>query len=171
MNGHLTRRLGRVVIVCFLALVVAQQPLAHRLNLITTDIEWHAAGQTLDITHRLHLEDALSLLALLDAPDGVLDLEASARLLNYIDGHFELSTKSANLKLEPFGAHLQGDSLFVYQRVALTEPPSALEVRNRLLHDIEPEMRNQVNWRMGEQVRSHTGHKEAQIAWLLLGPL
>ena len=42
---------------------------AHRLNLITSDIEWRAEGQTLDVSHQLHLEDALTLLANLGVRD------------------------------------------------------------------------------------------------------
>jgi|GEM_PF-3194386 len=147
-----------------------QNASAHRLNLITSDIEWRVEEQTLDVSHRLHLEDALALLATLGARDGVLDLEASARLLNYVDERFALTTKNGTLKLEPFGAHLQGDSLFVYQRVSLGHLPQALEVKNLLMHDIEPAMSNQVNWRVGELVRSHSGHRDAPVAWLSLAP-
>jgi len=160
------RGLGSLLLcVCLL-----QGASAHRLNLITTDIEWRAEGQTLDVSHRLHLEDALTLLATMDAADGVLDMEASARLLNYVEAHFALSIKSGAVTLEPFGAHIQGDSLFVYQRATLNQPPAALEVKNLLMQDIEPAMRNQVNWRVGELVRSHSGHRDAPIAWLVLAP-
>ena len=141
---------------------------AHRLNLITSDIEWRAEGQTLDVSHQLHLEDALTLLANLGVRDGVLDLEASAKLLNYVEQHFALSSRLGTLALEPYGAHMQGDSLFVYQRVALSQPPEALEVKNRLMHDVEPAMRNQVNWRVGELVRSYSGHRDVPVAWLVL---
>jgi len=172
MPEHTQLRFGRVLIALVAALISAvllsQHAFAHRLNLITSDIEWRADEQTLDVSHRLHLEDALGLLATLGAKDGLLDLEASARLLNYIDKRFALSTNQGALTLEPFGAHLQGDSLFVYQRVALRQPPEALEVNNRLMHDIEPAMKTQVNWRIGEVVRSHSGHRDAPIAWLVL---
>ena len=165
---------SKLVLFVFLSLCgcvcLTQNTSAHRLNLITTDIEWRVENQTLDVSHRLHLEDALALLATLGARDGVLDLEASARLLNYIDERFQLTTKRETLALEPFGAHLQGDSLFVYQRVSVSHLPQALEVKNLLMHDIEPLMKNQVNWRVGELVRSHSGHRDAPVAWLSLTP-
>ncbi len=157
------------LVLCVFA-YIAQSASAHRLNLITSDIEWRVENKTLDVSHRLHLEDGLALLATLGARDGVLDLEASARLLNYIDERFALTTKSGTLELEPYGAHLQGDSLFVYQRASLSQLPQALEVKNLLMHDIEPTMKNQVNWRVGELVRSHSGHRDAPVAWLSLTP-
>jgi len=160
----------RVFIGVVLCVQLTQSLSAHRLNLITTDIQWRAEDQVLDVSHRLHLEDALTLLATLGARDGVLDLEASARLLNYIEQRFELRTKGGVLALEPFGAHLQGDSLFVFQRVSVNQLPQALEVRNLLMFDMEPAMKNQVNWRVGELVRSHSGHRHAPVAWLSLAP-
>lgn len=141
---------------------------AHRLNVVTSDLQWRADSTALEVTHRLHLEDALTLLAHLGATDGVLDLESSARLLNYIERYFALNTRAGTVRLEPYGAHVQGETLYVYQKAVLAEPPVALEVQNRLLHDIEPGVRNQVNWRVGSEVRSHDGSRDNPIGWLVL---
>lgn len=156
------------VLVAVLALFGAGAVSAHRLNLITTDIEWRSEGQTIDVSHRLHLEDALSLLSRFDAGDGVLDLEASARLLNYVEQNFSLTTREGLVELEPFGAHIDGDTLFIYQRATLSALPPALEVKHQLMQDLRPQMYNQVNWRVGDQVRSHQGHRNAPVAWLVL---
>lgn len=149
-------------------LAVAPPAAAHRLNLTTTDLAWQPDTQVLDVTHRLHIDDALTLLAQLGAADGVLDLEASARLLNYVESQFALRSKTGVLRLEPWGAHIQGNHLFIYQRVALASAPTALEVRNELLHDLPEPMRNRVNLRVGDVVRSHEGQADAAVGWLIV---
>ncbi len=141
---------------------------AHRLNLITSDIEWRPDEGVFDVAHRFHLDDALTLLASLGAGDGVLDLEASARLLNYMEATFGLATRNGPLEFEPFGAHIQGNTLFVYQRVKLDSLPLALEVSSQVMQQLEPEIRHQINWRAGQIVRSHEGHRDSPIGWLVL---
>lgn len=165
MSLNFKSMLWSVTLMCCLCTADAS---AHRLNVVTSDLQWRAESTALEVTHRLHLEDALTLLAHLGAADGVLDLESSARLLNYIERYFALTSRAGAIQLEPFGAHVQGDTLFVYQKAELAEPPVALEVQNRLLHDIEPQVRNQVNWRVGSEVRSHDGSRDNPIAWLVL---
>ena len=141
---------------------------AHRLNLTTSDIVWQPAESALDITHRLHLDDALTLLARLGADDGVLDLAASARLMNYLTQRFQLVTRDTTLTLEPFGAHIDNGVLYVYQRALVTTLPPALEVTNTILHELVADTQNQVNWRVGDIVRSHLSSSDQPVCWLKL---
>lgn len=161
-------RAAAALLVLMLVLAGTLPGAGHRLNLTTSEVEWQVEGQTLDVTHRLHLDDALTLLSQLGAADGVLDLAASARLLNYVEANFSLRAKAGEIALEPIGAHIQGNMLFVYQRASLAVPPTALEVRNELLHDIQVDASNQVNLRVGDVVRSHTGNVDSPVAWLVL---
>ncbi|MEM7221284.1 MAG: DUF6702 family protein [Pseudomonadota bacterium] len=158
----------RCVLIAWLALQPAGVH-AHRLKLSTTDIEWRASAGTLDVTHQLHLDDALTLLASLGAPDGLIDLEAAARLMNYVDSHFELRGTSA-IPLEPFGAHIEGNTLWVYQRSAPMALPAALEIESSLLHELVDGMRNDLNWRVGDLVRSTTTAADQPLRWLRLSP-
>ena len=168
----MTGRRARLWLICTLSSALlgwfAPQAAAHRLNLSTTEIEWRAESQTLDVIHKLHNDDALVLLSRLGAGDGVLDLESSARLLNYVNRHFSLVTRDGPLALEPYGAHLQGNTLFIYQRAELAAPPPALEVRMRLLHDVVDQMRNDVHWRVADNVRSAVHDADHPTAWLTL---
>lgn len=131
---------------------------AHRLNYTETNIVWQPDGRTLELTHSMHLDDALQLLARLGAVNGELDLPTSARLLVYIDEHFSLATPSGRLELEPMGAHIDGDLLFVYRRSQSMSLPEQLAIRCSLLQNIprpaDAELINQVNWRVGDLVRS-----------------
>lgn len=153
-----------------LALTVClTQPLAaHRLNLTTTDIVWQAQDGALEVTHSMHLDDALTLLARLGNTSGTLDLATSARLMNYLNKRFQLITAASAVALEPYGAHIDGGVLYLYQRATVRSLPPALEVTNNLLHDMVDGVQNQVNWRVGEIVRSSTTARDDPIVWLTL---
>lgn len=152
------------------AVCVVPDVLAHRLNLTTSDIVWQAEERALEITHSLHLDDALTLLARLGNPGGTLDLKGSARLMNYLNKRFHLVTAKQRLTLEPYGAHIDGGVLYMYQRVITANLPLALEVTNTILHDVITDAQNQVNWRVGDTVRSHSTGPDQPVAWLALQP-
>lgn len=153
-----------------LSAFLSPSAVAHRLNLVTSDIVWQVDDRAFEITHTLHLDDALTLLASLGVDDGVLDLPASARLMHYLGQRFELATAEAKLVIEPFGAHINDGVLYIYQRAALNALPPALEVRNSLLHDQVSNPQNQVNWRVGDIVRSYSGGPDQPVSWLALAP-
>ena len=146
---------------------------AHKLNYTATEIVWQPDERRLEVTHSVHLDDALRLLARLGAPDGELDLTSSARLMLYMDEHFALATGEDRLELEPMGAHIDGDVLFVYRRSAQMSLPASLEIHCRLLQDtatsLEPPV-NQVNWRVGDLVRSLAVDANKAVNRLALAP-
>lgn len=162
-------RTARLTLV--LALVTgltSQAVFAHRLNLTTSEIVWQPDEHALEITHALHLDDALTLLARLGVNDGVLDLPASARLMRYIAQRFQLTTGDVNISLEPYGAHIDDGVLYVYQKALVAALPTALQVTNRILHDVIEDAQNQVNWRVGDVVRSRSGGPVEPVIWLTL---
>jgi len=156
------------VVLLLSALSSSQHAAAHRLNITTSDIVWQPQDNALEVTHSLHLDDALALLARLGDNTGSLDLVSSARLMNYLNKHFRLVTAEQPLLLEPYGAHIDGAVLYMYQRTTISALPPALEVTNRILHDVVDGAQNQINWRVGEIVRSKTTQPETPIAWLTL---
>ena len=131
---------------------------AHRLNYTATEIVWQPDRRVLEITHSVHLDDALPLLARLGALDGELDLPTTARLMVYMDERFGLATPHGDLALEPMGAHIDGDVLYVYRQSNRLTLPSALRIHCQLLQDLpttqSAALVNQVNWRVGDLVRS-----------------
>lgn len=139
-------------------LLVGLPASAHRLNYTNTEIVWQPDEGVLELTHSIHLDDALQLLARLGAPAGDLDLPTTARLLVYMDEHFAVATQEARLELEPMGAHIDGDLLYVYRRSQQMPLPTRLDIRCSLLRDIprpsDTPLINQVNWRIGPLVRS-----------------
>jgi hypothetical protein len=141
---------------------------AHRVNHALSEIVWQPDTRVLEITHALHLDDALTLLARLGAPRGDLDLATAARLMLYLETHFELAIATGPLQLEPMGAHIDGEALYLYQRSTPMALPQALKVRAQLLADVASFSINQVNWQVGDLVRSLHGETSGARGWLRL---
>ena len=152
-----------VLAVSLLSLPVA----GHRLNHSLTEVVWHAPSRALEITHRIHLDDGVLLLARLGSLDAVLDARTMARLLAYVGDRFSLVSEVGDLRLDPVGAEIDGDVLFVYQECAETKPPLALKAANRLLQDYVPTHVNQVNVRIGGRVWSRSFVDGDPAAWLI----
>jgi len=166
-GAALLRRCMRPLVL--LATFTFVQPLAaHRLNITTSDIVWLAQDGALEVTHSVHLDDALALLARLGDNSGALDLKSSARLMSYLNAHFQLVTRETPVALEPYGAHIDSGVLYMYQRAVIKTLPPALEVTNRILHDVVQGPHNQINWRVGDIVRSKITQPDQPVVWLTL---
>ncbi|MEM8777886.1 MAG: DUF6702 family protein [Cyanobacteria bacterium P01_G01_bin.49] len=87
-------------------------------------------------------------------PRGELGPETRARLLLYAETHFKLLSDGEPLSLEPVGAQIEGDYLWVYQERRVAGPPAHLTVRCTLMHELFAQQRNQVNLRVGDLVRT-----------------
>ncbi len=127
---------------------------AHRAHFSLTDMWWRVDQGTLEITHSIHLDDAMVLLASLGAPDGTLDVAMQAKLMLYLERTFSLTSGGDPLKLEPIGAQIDGDFLWLYQEVQLGRLPDELQLSSRLMQDFSAEQVNQINFRVGDEVRT-----------------
>ena len=126
----------------------------HRLAQTMTDIEWSPDRGTLEIIHSIHLDDAMLLLAALDAPKGEWNLELEARILLYVEEHFTISAGGVALPVQPVGAQIRGDYLWVYQELPLSTWPEDLAVDVAMMQEFEPAQKNFVNLKIGDHVRS-----------------
>lgn len=127
---------------------------AHKLHYTLTEMVWKPDTGGLEVTHSVHLDDAMALLARLGDPVGELSPGSQARLLLYTQQHFQLRVGTTDLMLEPVGAQIDGDYLWVYQEQLLNNYPAGLSVQCSLLHELSTTQQNQVNLRVGEDVRT-----------------
>ncbi len=136
-------------------LLLATTPgMAHRAHFSLTDMWWRVDRSTLEITHSIHLDDAMVLLASLGAPDGTLDAAMQAKLMHYLERTFSLTSDGNQLELEPIGAQIDGDFLWLYQELKLPRLPDQLQLSCRVMQDFSAEQVNQVNFRVGDEVRT-----------------
>lgn len=161
------RKVSHTLWACLLVMFVAtNQASGHRLNFASTHIAWQPDQRSLEVTHQIHLDDGVRLLATLGSSDAVLDARTMAQLLRYTDANFDISDRTGPIKLTPVGAEMSGDVLYIYQELLNTPPSVALQVSNRLLQDVFAGHRNQVNFAIGDAVVSHTFTQGSGPRWL-----
>jgi hypothetical protein len=86
---------------------------AHRDHGVWTEVLW--AETHFEITHQLHLADALPLLEALDANAAIDSLEGQALIALHVAETFSLEAESAKGSIETIGAEIDDDFLFIYQ--------------------------------------------------------
>ncbi|MEO0974284.1 MAG: DUF6702 family protein, partial [Pseudomonadota bacterium] len=146
--GPARRRLGceaassvrRASSLAVLALTLAVAPAqAHRSPGSTSTLAWNARAGVTEITHRLHVHDAITGIAPFA---GVARLNATelvdrARIALYVEERFFLSLADEAVALRTLGAELRDDYVLVYQEtdVRLDEraPDTPLRVRSDIL--------------------------------------
>ncbi len=135
-------------------LVLAMPAHGHRANFSLTDLCWWPDRRVLEVTHSIHLDDAMVLLASLGAPDGSLAPEIQARLMLYLGRHFVLTAGERALTLQPIGVRIDGEYLWLYQELKRERLPESLQVRCTLMQDFAAEQTNQVDFRVGDEVKT-----------------
>ena len=86
---------------------------AHRDHGVWTEILWTETH--FEITHQLHLADALPLLKALDPSVSIDSLEGQALLALHVADTFALESNDTEGTMETIGAEIDDDFLFVYQ--------------------------------------------------------
>lgn len=139
---------------CWVAIFFCSPVVGHQLNYSTSELEWRLDPSRLAITHAVHLDDAVVLLARLGDFDGRLDAGAEIKLMRYVDDHFDLVIGGEAVPLIAIGAQVDGDRLLIFQEAVLAQVPQTMAVRNTLMQDLFSGHSNQVNFRFGESVQT-----------------
>lgn len=161
------RRFVAVALGSGLLAILGPRATAHKLQYSVSDLRWRPDAGRLEVAHSIHLDDAMALLASLGDYDGAVGVRTQAQLLLYVEQHFKLSRDATRLVLEPVGADVEGDYLWVYQELDLPVFPSSLRVQCTLLHDYYPLQQNQVNFTVGDTVRTLRFDKDHTTGRLL----
>jgi hypothetical protein len=140
-----TPSLQRAAALAGLALALcAAVALAHRGHVVWTDIVWNGNG--FEITHRMHLADAIAANRLMGGRDAIEAPRSLARVALYVEERFLVLAARGTppgppeaRRLHTLGAEIENDFLFVYQHwqgpLSARFPP----VDNSLLLDLEPD--------------------------------
>ena len=142
------------------ALLAARPALAHREHRSETWAEWKpskgsdmSGGGEFHVTHSFHRHDAelaMSDAGLLDQPD-LSSLRARALLALHVEETFGLGEAVA---LETLGAEIVRDRVEVYQIGTADALPPSLDIDARMLRTAWPDQVNDVNVRVGDEVKS-----------------
>lgn len=140
-----------------LIMTIGTNAFAHKQRLSLTHIDWNERSKTLDIIHSFHIHEAENTLyesGLIRYPD-LTKLKARARLALYTSERFSLSQDGSEaLKLEIIGAEIDGQSVYVYQQIALNEPPKRLIVSNTIFRELVKDQINNVDVNIDGEIKS-----------------
>ena len=113
---------------------------AHRGHAVWTDISW--TGDRFEITHRMHLADAIAINRFAGGDDDIEALRSLALVALYVEARFTLLNTSDTTALttqpKTIGAEIEDDFVFVYQEWEAPLPAVFPQIDNRILLDIEP---------------------------------
>lgn len=130
---------------------------AHRQKQAQSTIKWNNGSKILEVSHRMHMHDAetaLAVLGKLDRPD-LTSLKARALLALYVEENFGVKNlNGSNLDLTILGAETEGSHVYVYQEVKLDAKPDGLLIWNRIMHDVYPDQINHVNVALSATIQS-----------------
>jgi hypothetical protein len=139
------------VLISFLLCAAALAAQAHRQHHVWTEIERNPNSGLVEISHRLHMQDAISVLQLAGKDKATLPIEsveALAEIALYVDRRFAVSPRCQNTKiqsLELVGAGIDDDFIYVFQEMQLSGQLHELVFTSSLLQDIEPYAASFVN--------------------------
>ncbi|MFT7654241.1 MAG: hypothetical protein ACI9ON_000143 [Limisphaerales bacterium] len=138
----------------WVAILFCSPVVGHELNYSTSELEWRLDPSRLAVTHTIHLDDAAVLLASLGDYDGTLDAQTQAKLMRYVEDHFELTLEERAVPLTPLGAQVDGDRLLIFQEIVLSRAPHNMSVRNTLMQQLFSRHSNQVSFLFGEKLQT-----------------
>jgi hypothetical protein len=154
-----------------LSVCIALAAEAHRRHLSWTSIGWNERTSSLEITHRLHAHDVQSYLtSLAGAEISIADLRGRAQVALYIANHFQIAVRPRSPALvNLLGAELDDRYLMVYQELALSAPPTGLDLRADIFMEQFSDQVNRVNiningHRQTLQFTKGNGNKHINIA-------
>ncbi len=139
-------------------LMIAMDVSAHRGHGMWTEVAW--AGNGFEITHRIHLSDALRVLENMEAEASIESMEGLALLALYVEANFRVSSVTERAELSTLGAEIDDDFLYVFQEWLTPLPAQTPTFSSSVLLDIEPSAHAYVNYQapgINETLQLETG--------------
>ena len=126
-------QLAMAVVMCAIAAVAN----GHRGHGMWSEITW--ADDRFEITHRLHLSDAIQTLRLLDMSASIDELSGQALLAIYVEKNFGVSDPKHATSLTTLGAEISDDFFYVYQEWLTDLPQDMPFFWSKVLSDVVKE--------------------------------
>ena len=118
-QGSLPRSLTPLLLV---TLLVSPASWAHREHGFWTQVVW--VGAHFEISHQLHLADAIVLLQALDPNEHIDSLRGQALLAIHVEENFSMNLPDVVGSIATIGAEIDDDFIFIYQEWHGAKPPA-----------------------------------------------
>lgn len=115
---------------------VSSLAFAHRGHGSWTEMDW--VNDRFEITHQIHLADAIRLLEAMRVEAPIDSMEALALLALYVEARFAMHRDGAPVLLDTLGAEIDDDFLYVFQEWVTPLPETMPTITSEVLLDIEP---------------------------------
>ncbi len=129
----------RRLIYCAVSLVflcVTSLVAAHRGHGSWTEMTW--VDDRFEITHQIHLADAIHVLEAMEAEAPIDSMEALALLSLYVEARFAMHQDGAPVALQTLGAEIDDDFVYVFQEWLTPLPETMPVMTSDVLRDVEP---------------------------------
>ena len=130
---------------------------AHRTPEGLTTIERNPNTDTIEITHRFHLQDAEEAMQVILADKNLTleSIEGRARLSLHVETAFQIADDESDtpFSLLLVGAQIEGDQILVFQEYTGKFPP-AIKVRHDAFRDAFPQQANTLKVKLDSRIHT-----------------
>ena len=102
-----------LIVLLLVVFLVSPASWAHREHGFWTEVVW--VGAHFEISHQLHLADAIALLRALDPDEHIDSLRGQALLAIHVEENFSMSPPDVVGSMATIGAEIDDDFIFIYQ--------------------------------------------------------
>lgn len=124
--------------------LIAASAFAHRGHETWTDVVW--ADGYFEITHQIHIADALNLLESMDADADIESMEGLTLLALHVEANFRISDASEAVALDTIGAEIDDDFLYVFQEWVTPLPKQIPVFQSEILREVESNIISMVHY-------------------------
>ena len=144
-QGSFPRNLIPLLLV---VLLVSPASWAHREHGFWTEVVW--VGAYFEISHQLHLADAIVLLQALDPDEHIDSLRGQALLAIHVEENFSMNPPDAAGSISTIGAEIDDDFIFIYQEWHGAKPTAWPTFSHTAIFAAYPDAETRVRYQIDE---------------------
>ena len=142
-QGSLPRSLTPLLLV---TLLVSPASWAHREHGFWTQVGW--VGAHFEISHQLHLADAIVLLQALNPNEHIDSPRGQALLAIHVEENFSMNLPDATGSIATIGAEIDDDFIFIYQEWHGTKPTAWPTFSHTAIFAAYPDAKTRVRYQI-----------------------
>lgn len=144
-QGPLLKNLIALILVI---LLVSPASWAHREHGFWTEVVW--VGAHFEISHQLHLADAIVLLKALNPNEHIDSLRGQALLAIHVEENFSMNPPDATGSIATIGAEIDDDFIFIYQEWHGAKPTALPTFSHTAIFAAYPDAKTNVRYQIDE---------------------
>ena len=140
--------LKNLIALLLVILLVSPSSWAHREHGFWTEVVW--VGAHFEISHQLHLADAIVLLKALNPNEHIDSLRGQALLTIHVEENFSMNPPDATGSIATIGAEIDDDFIFIYQEWHGAKPTALPTFSHTAIFAAYPDAKTNVRYQIDE---------------------